>query len=38
MIRVATIPGASEALDLKSMPDDDDDAPEDAADEPRKKG
>ncbi len=39
MIRVATIPGASEALDLNltSMPGTDDDAPEDAADRPTKK-
>ncbi len=37
MIRVATIPGASEALDFKSMAGTDDDAPEDAADKPAKK-
>jgi hypothetical protein len=37
MIRVAVIPGVSEALDLKSMPGGDDDAPDDAPDKPSKK-
>jgi hypothetical protein len=37
MIRVAVIPGASEALDLKSMPGADDDAPDDAPEKPTKK-
>ena len=38
MIRVAVIPGVSEALDLKSMPGTDDDAPEDASRQTHQEG